>query len=795
MIKSGKYLYEFGPYRLDPHKRLLLCDEKLVPLRPKAFDTLLVLVQNSRRVINKDELMQAVWGDTIVEEGGLTRNISVLRKALGESPDDHHYIVTVPGRGYHFVATVREVESEVNDEAKRSVTEVSLGGPEVVEAATETTAPAESEPALVAPATENYSNKTNNSRYLGMAASIVVLLAVALVFFLKVRPANRERDMVLLADFANRTGDTIFDGTLKQGLAIQLEQSPFLNLFPDEQVRDTLRLMGRAPDERPTVEIGREICQRQGIKALVAGSIAGLGSHYVITLEAIASQTGEVIAREQVEIERKEEVLRALGQAATKLREHLGESLSSIQRFDTPIEQATTSSLDALKAYSLGLEQSNKGNYPAAVPFFQRAVELDPNFALAYQALAREQLNTDYSDLVAEAAGLAYELRDRTTENEKFRIVSFFHLSVTHELNKAIEIGELWKQTYPNYWRPYHALSDLYYATGQYEKSIEAARQAVRLNPHVAAAYSNLAGSLISLDRFEEAKETYRQAMARHLDAPEYHYNLYWIAWFSGDEATMRQQIDWYAGSTYQEGGLILQSHAAAMAGRWREALDLSRRALEMLDRRGMKGEIGGWAQMYALTSAALGDYESSERMATLAVESTTRETDLSSAAIAFALCGKVDQAMTILDRTARRFPKDPALNGVWVPTVRAALDLKRDQPNHGPNQAIDALKSISLNEGTARLWPSYIRGLAYLRMGAGADAAASFQKILDHRGSTFWTPLYPLAHLGLARAAALTGETDKSRPAYHEFFTLWKDADPDIPILKEAKKAANSNL
>jgi len=291
MSESGNYLYEFGPFRLDSGKRLLLRDGEPLQLRPKAFDTLLVLVQNSGRVLDKDELMQAVWGATIVEEGGLTRNISVLRKALGESPDEHRYIVTAPGRGYCFVATVRIVKIEENDEAKSQVVESH---------------------SLTPVSSDAYLAGRLNSRWLGAAASIVTLVVVALVIFFSFfnwGPANTERDTVLLADFANTTGEAVFDSTLRQGLAIQLEQSPFLNIFPDERVRDTLRLMGRAPDERVMVTVGREICQRQGIKALVSGSIASLGSHYVITLEAIASQTGAVISREQVEVERKEDVL------------------------------------------------------------------------------------------------------------------------------------------------------------------------------------------------------------------------------------------------------------------------------------------------------------------------------------------------------------------------------------------------------------------------------------------------------------------------------------------------------
>src|SRR5262245_32469795 len=371
--------------------------------------------------------MQAVWGDTIVEEGGLTRNISVLRKTLGDSPNEHRYIVTAPGRGYCFVAEVRKVEREdpngarvlgferpslsLITSAQPRVSKQEQNGPLVAYAVQPTKEETIAEAKLLPVAIYDHPAPTSNPRLSWVAASMltVAIAAMALYYFHR-EQANIQRDTVLLVDFANTTGEAVFDGTLKRGLAIQLEQSPFLNIFPDESVRDTMRLMGRSPNEPTTVNVGREICQRQGIKALVSGSIANLGSHYVITIEALASQTGEVISAEQVEVERKEDALGALGRVTTSLRERLGESLSSIQRFDIPIEQATTSSLDALKAYSLGLEQSNKGAYSAAIPFYQRAVELDPGFALAYQALAREQLNTDYSDLVAQAASQAYEL-------------------------------------------------------------------------------------------------------------------------------------------------------------------------------------------------------------------------------------------------------------------------------------------------------------------------------------------------------------------------------------------------
>lgn len=342
-------------------------------------------------------------------------------------------------------------------------------------------------------------------------ALIPFLVAVAaLVYFaaFRTRPTPlTDKDTILLADIENTTGDPVFDGALKQGLAVTLGQSPFLDIFPEARVRETLQLMQRRPDERVSEAVAREICQRQGLKAFLSGSIAPLGSHYVIMLKAVNAQSGEEIAREQTEADAKERVLTALSQVAIKLREQLGESLSSIQKFDAPIEQATTASLDALKAYSLGLEQANSGNYPKAIPFYQRAIELDPNFALGYQALAREQLNNDDNNAATVSATKAFELRERASENEKLYITMIYHRAVTHDLEKAIEGGEVWKHTYPRYWRPYHALADLYLEVGEFEKAAENGREAVRLNPKIAAAYSNYAGALVYLNRFDEAKQ------------------------------------------------------------------------------------------------------------------------------------------------------------------------------------------------------------------------------------------------------------------------------------------------
>jgi tetratricopeptide (TPR) repeat protein len=620
-------------------------------------------------------------------------------------------------------------------------------------------------------------------------ALIPFLVAVtALVYFAAFRPrpaALTDKDTILLADIENATGDPVFDGTLKQGLAVTLGQSPFLDIFPDSRVRQTLQLMQRGPDERVSEAVAREICQRQGLKVFLSGSIAPLGSHYVITLKAVNAQSGDEIAREQTEADGKERVLTALSQAAIRLREQLGESLSSIQKFDAPIEQATTSSLDALKAYSLGLEQANSGNYPKAIPFYQRAVELDPTFALGYQALAREQLNSGYINEAIVSASKAFELRERASENEKLYITLIYHRAVTHDLEKGIEVGEVWKQTYPRYWRPYHALADLYLDVGEFGKAADNGREAVRLNPKVAAAYSNYAGALMFLNRFDEAKQIYQQAFANNLDAPEYHWYLYWIAYDANDKAAMQQQVTWAETNSLPYWSLSLQAQTAALEGKRRKSLGLSNRATEMLERGGMKGLVAWTASHEALTAALFGDCQTAKQKAVQALESVQDATYSGSAAV-LAMCGEVNQAQTQADKLAHLYPNDTRFNGIWLPVIRAAIELQRNNPA----RAIQFLEPALRYEAAADFQPQYFRGLAYLRLGKGAEAAVEFQKILDHKGQTdlLVSTLYPLAHLGLARALSLSGDAARSRKAYEDFFALWREADSDLPILIEAK-------
>jgi tetratricopeptide (TPR) repeat protein len=619
-----------------------------------------------------------------------------------------------------------------------------------------------------------------------VAMAALAAVAVALSYWVAGRPpasAEPEEGTVLIASFVNDTGEPAFDGTLEQALVLQIQQTPFLKVFPEAGVRETLRSMERSPDERVTEALAQDICRRRGIETLIAGSVARRDGRYAITLTARNAQSGTPLASERAEAAGRIHVLPALGTAAIQLRRRLGEPPESIRTFSTPVEQATTASLDALKAYALGLEQAATGNYPLAVSLYQRAVQIDPEFALAWQALAREQDNTSFSELVRTAGTRAYELRDRATEREKLRITAFYHLSVTGDLEKAIDAGERWKQTFPLDWQPYHALGDLYLAIAQYEKAFEAAREAVRLNPDVAAVYSNMAGALFALDRFAEARQVYERAMTRGLDAPEYHAYLWRIAYYAGDTMAMQRELDWAAASATW--AFNMPALSAALQGRWRDATALSRRSVEFFARRGLNGLVALAARYDAVNGALLGDCETSRQRAALIVGPEQSIEEQGRGLVALAACGESGRALALADRLRERHPANTLVNRVWRPLVQAAAWLDRGQPA----RAAEALGAITPYEGAADSWPVYMRGLAFQRAGAFAEAQAAFQDVIDHRGRTFWYPFYPLAHAGLARAAAMRGDPATATRAYEALFALWKEADQDLPVLVEARR------
>ena len=626
-----------------------------------------------------------------------------------------------------------------------------------------------------------------HKRGLAISAGAVLILFLAIAGYLlyaRRSPALTDKDTILLADFVNTTGDAVFDGTLRQALAVQLGQSPFLNIFPDQGVRETLRYMGRSPDERVTRDIGREICERQGIKAMLIGSIANLGTHYVLTVEGLNPRTGEAIVREQAEAESKEQVLKSLGQVASKLRERLGESLASVQKFDAPVEQATTSSLEALKAYSLGLEQHTSGRYVEAIPLYKRATELDRNFAIAYARLAAVYFNTRQLDLASQATQKAFELRDRASEREKFYITDNYYAVVTMEVEKDIETMELWKQTYPRDYVAYNQLALRYIFAGQFEKTVANASEAVRLNPNSAPAYSNLGGGFIRLDRYDEAKEVFQQAFARKLDSQSLREGLYNVAFIKGDAAGMKQQIDWAAGKPEEYLAWDWQTRSAEFNGQTRKASELSARAIELARTRGSNEIAARFQADHAMALALFGDCENAKVEVAKSLTSVRTRSVMLAGVRALAFCGESGSLQATIDELSKRWPNDTLFNTIWLPVIRAQLELRRG--NSAP--AVQLLEATRRYEPVGLFTPQYFRGQAYLGQNKGQEAAAEFQTILDHRGWAPLSPFYPLAHLGLARSAILQSDIAKARKSYQDFFALWKDADADNPILIKAR-------
>ena len=659
----------------------------------------------------------------------------------------------------------------------------------------DTSVPGEAKPSSPAPSavqtrasgTEHIVGKIKRHKTVVAVIVLAVVLTAVVIAFVsssRKRATLTDKDTILLVDI-NTTGDPVFDGTLKQALTVQLGQSPFLSIFPEDRVREALKFMGRSSDERLTREVGLELCRRQGLKAMLVGSIASLGNHYVITLEAINAQTGGAIASEQAEAENKEQVLHALGAATMKLREKLGESLQSIQKFDAPIEQATTSSVEAFKAFSLGVEQQLKGKYLEAIPFLKRATDIDPDFALAYARMASMYYNSRQYDLAAEASQKAFDLRDRVSERERLYISAGYYDNVTGELEKYLETLELWKRTYPRDASPPNNLAVKYNELGQFDKAFEAAREAIRLNPSSASGYSLLAAAFVGLNRFDEAKEIVGQALAKKLETTAMRRILYRIAFVQGDATTMQQQIESLNGKPDEYVAQGWQSETAAFSGRLRKAKEFSDRAFELAEHRDLKEVAAQIAVGGAGRDALFGSCSQAKEQTAKALGISHSQLTMANAGSALATCGETSQTQAIIAELTRRSPKDTVLNRILLPLAQARIELHRGNPA----QAIQLLETTKPFEGYALFQIAYLRGQAYLNQKKGADAAVEFQKILDHRGWQPTSPLYPLAHLGLARAAALNGDTTQARKAYQDFFAFWKDADADLPILIEAKK------
>ena len=625
-----------------------------------------------------------------------------------------------------------------------------------------------------------------------VAATVISLVALAVggVFFYRTRAHGlTEKDSILLADFVNTTGDPVFDGTLKQALAVQLEQSPYLNVVPESRIREALRFMGRPAEERLTSDVAREICIREGLKAMLAGNISSLGTHYVIDLNAINAQSGDTLARDQVEAESKEQVLKSLDRAASDLRQKLGESVGSLQKFATPLEQATTSSLDALKAFSLGQAAHQKQDDDAALPHLRRAVELDPNFAMAYATLGVVYSNLIQSELGNENLRKAFDLKERASERERFYISSHYYDEFLGDVNKGAEIYEQWKNTYPRDTVPWNNLSLRYQQIGQHEKAMANATEAMRLNPKDSYAYENLATAYQRMNRYEEAKAILEKAIAQKLTLSGGYLGLYEMAFIQHDEAAMQHQLEALKGKSFEPIMGFLKGQGEYSQGRVHSGKQSFAQAGNMAQHSGLNELVAFLEVIQAQWDTEMGNPESSRRAGPEALRLSKDKFTRGATMVLLARSGNANESEKLAVELAKQFPDDTLLNSVWIPVTRASNELRRNDPA----KAVALLESPRPYElggapNGCSYWPNYVRAEAFLRTRDGAKAASEYQKIIDHRGIDPTSPLYALARLGLARAYAVQGDKEKARTAYQDFLAVWKDADPDVPVLKEAK-------
>jgi DNA-binding winged helix-turn-helix (wHTH) protein/tetratricopeptide (TPR) repeat protein len=742
----------FGSFELDLRAGEVHKQGLRVKLQEQPFRVLTVLTQRPGELVTREEFRSQIWpADTFVDfDNGLNTAINKLREALGDSADSPRFIETLPRRGYRFITPVTGIDG---------TTRATAAGVHAV-----------------AP--------PRNRKIVVTVAVMVLAAGIAGRILWRARQTRRltEKDTIVLTDFANTTGDPVFDDTLKQGLRVQLEQSPFLNVLSDQKVNEEFQLMGRQKDERLTLDLARELCQRLGSKVVLAGSISRLGAHYAVGLNALNCNTGDNLGNEQVEADSQEHVLKALGESATKMRQNLGESLKSIQRFDAPLEQVTTASLQALRAYSLGMKTLDTKGGMAAIPFLRRAVELDPKFAMAYARLGALYAGTG-APLSAENVRKAYELRERVTEWERLYIEAHYYRDVTGEQDKAASVWEVMQQTYPRAVEPYSNLAGFYGRLGDYEKALEEAHEALALDPDDQDSYGTVGYLLMCLNRLDEAQAAFKQAEERHLASEGLLAGRYSLAFLKGNEDGMARVAE--SAAADKPLLLVLRGFTEAYYGRLRKARELLRRAVESAKQNGAVDTAASFQAFGGLMEAYLGDLQHARADADAALRLTANRDAQTAAALALALAGDTEHAEKLTAELNKNFPLDTGVQRVWVPMIRAAVALSRKNPA----KAIELLRVMSPYDlGAPRLLPIYERGQAYLMLHNSSAAAAEFQKVIDHPGIVREFPVGALAHLGVARAYALHGDTAKSRAAYQNFLTLWKDADPDIPILKEAK-------
>jgi eukaryotic-like serine/threonine-protein kinase len=781
MNTEPKVVYEFGPFRMDPNKQVLLRNGQVVVVTPKAFETLLVLVRRSREVVSKEELLREIWPDSFVEEANLTQYIFKLRKALGDTLEGERYIVTLPGRGYRFAVPVRTLtEGGEALIAQMSAREQAL-------------APVETRPVL--PLAPHSRPKWLLRSGVAFAIAIAGLGALLLLRSHETIALNA-RDSVLVADFTNLTGDPVFDNALRRGLEVQLEQSPYLNLLSEDRIRHTLRLMDQPPGTQVTGQVAREVCVRTGASVVLEGSIQNVGARYLLNLRSTNCRTGDVVDQEQAQVASKEEVLEAITRMTRNFRRRVGESRGTLQKYDVPLAEATTTSIDALKSYSLGLETLASKSEEASILYFKHAVELDPKFAMAYAYLGLMYGTTGSSELATLNIRKAYELVDRVSDNERFFISAYYYGRAAGNQEKAREICEEWAETYPGDSTPHGFLAGFIYpALANYDKAIEEARKGMEIAPDKGYFYFFLGVNSLYTGRLKDSEEALRRASERKLESVKLLLVQYDLAFLKNDREGMQQVVNTAQGKPDSMDWIAdAQAFSLAYAGRLQEARVLSRQAMQLAQQQGDRERAAQFAIRSALWEAFFGNAREAEEGAATALGlAGNREVEYG-AAVASGLAGDSRQAEALADRLESGFPEDTSVRFSYLPVIHAILALNRNDPA----QAIHALEqAIPYELGSPRcavvgfygsLYPILFRGEAYLAAGKGPEAAREYQKLIDHRGVMIGDPVSALAHYGLARSYALSGDASKARNQYKEFLALWKDADPDLPVLQKAR-------
>ena len=809
-VSATQQILRFGVFELNPATEELRKSGVAKKLPPQPFRLLVLLASRTGEVVTREELQKAFWDETESDvdfERRLSQCVKQVRSALSDNASRPVYIETVHRQGYRFLAPVESrtitvptagvIESppsgtgrELAARLLKQISQYPSGerrwkGSRGVSSADGAT------PAVTDAASSSTTGRTLRTALMVGVVAVIALVAVVLYRRAHKPPALTEKDTIVVADFENKTGDPVFDDTLRLALSIQLEQSPFLNVLSNSRLNRALKMMQRSGGERLTAELAREVCLRTNSRAMVKGSIAGLGKEYVISMRAMDCNSGDTLAEAQEQAAYKAQVLKTMDTGAARLRRELGEGLTSVQKYGTPLSEATTSSLEALQAFSQGAKAWSTQGDIAAQASFKRAIELDPTFAIAYGSLAGTYVNLGEPGRAADNARKAYEACGKVSTHERLAIESFYYLFVTGELEKAAQVNKVWRQTYPRDDAPYLNLGWIACSLGDWERAAEAAREAMRLDPMDGSPYLNLGSFYQALNRLDDADATYKQAEKLNLLSENLLANRYQLAFLRSDSARMQELASRAMGiQGFEDLLLAYQADTAAWNGEWKASRELTLRAMDSAQRHDQREAAAIYQSEASLREVEAGNREQARAEAQGALKLTLNRDVRVMAALALALAGDIARAEKLAAELDQTFPADTFVQNYWLPSIRAAVALERKNPK----QAIELLRlpgMMDLSQATSfnvYLCPVYLRGQAYLMLHDGNAAAAEFQKFINHYGLVGNFPWGSLARLGLARAYIQQSDKAKARAAYEQFLTLWKDADPDVPIYKQAK-------